>query len=47
LNADTLVIGPLEGRAVLIDGSWKVSRETVCEIIANSGAARCPSSMSD
>jgi len=35
-------LGTRLGRAVLVDGSWKVSIETYCDLVAASGVTCLP-----
>jgi hypothetical protein len=43
LNNDVPFVGPLEGQAVKRRGEWKVSRDTVCTLIALGGSTSvCP-----
>jgi hypothetical protein len=42
LNNDQVVVGPLEGQAIKHRGDWRVSRDTVCALIALGGTTVCP-----
>jgi hypothetical protein len=43
LLLDNIRISPITpGTAVLVDGTWKVTRTTYCGIIVNLGGAACP-----
>ena len=41
LNGGSVVIPGQHGVAVLVDGHWKVSRDTVCALLAQGGIS-CP-----
>ena len=41
LYEGAMLLGPQDGQAVYLDGHWKVSRETRCDIIEQAGVA-CP-----
>jgi hypothetical protein len=41
LNAGNVVIPGQHGRAVLVDGRWEVTRDTVCALLEQGGIT-CP-----